>query len=181
MRSPYWRRCPHGSAPNARNATTCSTISPTWWSNRSTGSGGIGVVIGPEATPEALDDRRRELQSQPERFIAQEAIALSTHPTFDGEGMYPHHVDLRAFVHLRPDGMNGVTAEVMPAGLTRVAAHGSRIVNSSSGGGSKDTWILTGGPHRPGNVVGERTTTCVESAGRSASTVGLPTSPRWPG
>ena len=114
------------------------------------GSGGIGGVIGPEATPEALDDRRRELQSQPERFIAQEAIALSTHPTFDGEGMYPHHVDLRAFVHLRPDGMNGVTAEVMPAGLTRVAAHGSRIVNSSSGGGSKDTWILTGGPHDPG-------------------------------
>jgi glutamate---cysteine ligase / carboxylate-amine ligase len=108
------------------------------------GFGGIGVVIGPEATEEALEARRRELQAQPERFIAQETIALSTHPTFDGEGMYPHYVDLRAFVHLRPDAMNGVTAEVMPAGLTRVAAHGSRIVNSSSGGGSKDTWILDG-------------------------------------
>ena len=121
------------------------------------GFGGVGVVIGPEATPQELKARRRELQSQPERFIAQETIALSTHPTFDGEGMYPHHVDLRAFVHLRPHGMDGVKAEVMPAGLTRVAAHGSRIVNSSSGGGSKDTWILdrgigTGGPvtgHRP--------------------------------
>ena len=112
------------------------------------GFGGIGVVIGPEATSEALEARRRELQAQPERFIAQETIALSTHPTFDGEGMYPHHVDLRAFVHLRPDGTDGVKAEVMPAGLTRVAAHGSRIVNSSSGGGSKDTWIRTGGPNQ---------------------------------
>jgi glutamate---cysteine ligase / carboxylate-amine ligase len=107
------------------------------------GSGGNGVLIGPEATAEALDARRRELQTQPERYIAQEVVALSTHPTFDGEGMYPHHVDLRAFVHLRPSG-DSVTAHVMPAGLTRVAARGSRIVNSSSGGSSKDTWILTG-------------------------------------
>src|SRR5258705_16128 len=65
------------------------------------GHGGTGVVIGPEAAADALEVRRRELQSQPERYIAQEAIALSTHPTFDGEGMYPHHVDLRAFVQLR--------------------------------------------------------------------------------
>jgi carboxylate-amine ligase len=108
------------------------------------GFGGIGVVIGPEATEDALEARRQELRTQPERFIAQETIALSTHPTFDGEGMYPHHVDLRAFVHLRPDATNHVTAKVMPAGLTRVAAQGSRIVNSSSGGGSKDTWIRTG-------------------------------------
>jgi carboxylate-amine ligase len=107
------------------------------------GCGGNGVLIGPDATGAALDARRRELQAQPERYIAQEVIALSTHPTFDGEGMYPHHVDLRAFVHLRPSG-DSVTAHVMPAGLTRVAARGSRIVNSSSGGGSKDTWILTG-------------------------------------
>jgi len=111
------------------------------------GHGGTGVVIGPEAAADALEVRRRELQTQPERYIAQEAIALSTHPTFDGEGMYPHHVDLRAFVHLRPGSDDTVTAHVMPAGLTRVAARGSRIVNSSSGGGSKDTWILTGGQH----------------------------------
>jgi carboxylate-amine ligase len=108
------------------------------------GFGGIGVVIGPEATHDELDARRRELRAQPERYIAQEAIALSTHPTFDGEGMYPHHVDLRAFVHLRPGPEDSVTAHVMSAALTRVAARGSRIVNSSSGGGSKDTWILTG-------------------------------------
>ncbi len=109
------------------------------------GHGGTGVLIGPEASGEALEVRRRELQNQPERYIAQETVALSTHPTFDGEGMYPHHVDLRAFVHLRPGSDDTVTAHVMPAGLTRVAARGSRIVNSSSGGGSKDTWILTGG------------------------------------
>jgi carboxylate-amine ligase len=111
------------------------------------GHGGTGVVIGPEASSEALEVRRRELENQPERYIAQETVALSTHPTFDGEGMYPHHVDLRAFVHLRPGPDDTVTAHVMPAGLTRVAARGSRIVNSSSGGGSKDTWILTGGQH----------------------------------
>jgi carboxylate-amine ligase len=112
------------------------------------GFGGAGVVIGPDATAKELHERRRELETQPERFIAQEAIALSTHPTFDGEGMYPHHVDLRAFVHLRSGTGDTVTAHVMPAGLTRVAAHGSRIVNSSSGGGSKDTWILTGSDRR---------------------------------
>ncbi|WP_206428476.1 carboxylate--amine ligase/circularly permuted type 2 ATP-grasp protein [Mycolicibacterium stellerae] len=108
------------------------------------GLGGGGVVIGPEATMELLDARRRELQAQPERYIAQEVIALSTHPTFDGEGMYPHHVDLRAFVHLRAGSGDSISAHVMPAALTRVAAAGSRIVNSSSGGGSKDTWIRTG-------------------------------------
>ena len=113
------------------------------------GFGGAGVVIGPDASASELQDRRRELETQPERFIAQETIALSTHPTFDGEGMYPHHVDLRAFVHLRSEQGGPVTAHVMPAGLTRVAAHGSRIVNSSSGGGSKDTWILTGATSSP--------------------------------
>ena len=94
---------------------------------------------------ELLETRRRELQAQPERYIAQDVIALSTQPTFDGEGMHPHHVDLRAFVHLRPGPDDSVTAHAMAAGLTRVAVRGSRIVNSSSGGGSKDTWILTGG------------------------------------
>lgn len=107
------------------------------------GLGGSGVLIGPEATDAALEARRRELTLQPERFIAQEMIALSTHPTFDGEGMYPHHVDLRAFVHLRPGPGGSVSAHVAPAALTRVASRGSRVVNSSAGGGSKDTWILT--------------------------------------
>jgi carboxylate-amine ligase len=108
------------------------------------GLGGSGVLIGPEASEAALDARRRELETQPERFIAQEAVNLSTHPTFDGDGLYPHHVDLRVFVHLRALASDSVSAHVMPAALTRVASRGSRIVNSSSGGGSKDTWILSG-------------------------------------
>ncbi|MBV8179520.1 MAG: circularly permuted type 2 ATP-grasp protein, partial [Mycobacterium sp.] len=107
------------------------------------GLGGNGVLIGPEASDAALEARRRELETQPERFIAQEFVALSTHPTFDGEGIYPHHVDLRAFVHLRAGTGGSVSAHITPAPLTRVASRGSRIVNSSHGGGSKDTWILT--------------------------------------
>jgi glutamate---cysteine ligase / carboxylate-amine ligase len=108
------------------------------------GLGGGGVLIGPDATDAALAARRAELLRQPERFIAQEVVALSTHPTFDGDGFYPHHVDLRAFVHLRGAPGGSVSAHVAPAVLTRVASRGSRIVNSSHGGGSKDTWILTG-------------------------------------
>ena len=107
------------------------------------GLGGGGVLIGPDASEKELLARRRELMAQPERFIAQQLVELSTHPTFDGEGMYPHHVDLRAFVHLRAAADGSVTARVAPAALTRVASRGSRIVNSSFGGGSKDTWILT--------------------------------------
>jgi glutamate---cysteine ligase / carboxylate-amine ligase len=107
------------------------------------GLGGSGVLIGPEASDAALDARRRELEIQPERFIAQEVVNLSTHPTFDGDGLYPHHVDLRAFVHLRAGGSGPASAHVMPAALTRVASRGSRIVNSSFGGGSKGTWIHT--------------------------------------
>ncbi|WP_240963288.1 carboxylate--amine ligase/circularly permuted type 2 ATP-grasp protein [Antrihabitans stalactiti] len=105
------------------------------------GLGGRGVVIGPDASDAAIEERRRELLTQPERFVAQEMIALSTHPTFEGDGLYPHHVDLRAFVHLRPS-TTGPVAHVVPAALTRVAARGTRIVNSASGGGSKDTWIM---------------------------------------
>ena len=88
------------------------------------GLGGSGVLIGPEASEAALDARRRELVTQPERFIAQELVDLSTHPTFDGDGLYPHHVDLRAFVHLRAGASGSVSAHVMPAALTRVAPRG---------------------------------------------------------
>lgn len=105
------------------------------------GLGGSGVMIGPEADEQALENRRRELMQQPERFVAQTMISLSTHPSFDGIGFHPRHVDLRAFVHLRPGphGADSRQAEIIPAALTRVAASGTKIVNSSAGGGSKDT------------------------------------------
>ncbi|MDL9944876.1 carboxylate--amine ligase/circularly permuted type 2 ATP-grasp protein [Gordonia sp. ABSL11-1] len=112
------------------------------------GLGGSDITIGPECDEEELARRRVDLLTHPERYIAQEVVALSTHPTFDGNGFYAHHVDLRAFVHLRDSGEH-VTAHVAPAALTRVAPAGSLIVNSSRGGGGKDTWIQ-GVPEGPG-------------------------------
>ncbi|MDY6807970.1 MAG: carboxylate--amine ligase/circularly permuted type 2 ATP-grasp protein [Actinomycetota bacterium] len=104
------------------------------------GLGGSGITIGPEATDDELARRREDLLGRPERYIAQEVVSLSTHPTFDGNGFYAHHVDLRVFIHLRDDD-DQITAHVAPAALTRVAPAGSLIVNSSRGGGGKDTWI----------------------------------------
>lgn len=109
------------------------------------GFDGSGITVGPEAPQHDLEQRRLELLAGPQRFVAQEVVALSTHPTFDGTGLYPRHVDLRAFVHLRADG-DRVRAHVVPAALTRVAPAGSSITNSSRGGGGKDTWIVAG-PH----------------------------------
>ena len=111
------------------------------------GYGGLGVLVGPDASERDLVRRRRELLDRPEAFVGQEVVALSTHPCFDGDALHPRHVDLRVFVHLRPgDGERSVTtpahALVAPAALTRVAPSGSRIVNSSAGGASKDTWVL---------------------------------------
>ena len=125
------------------------------------GYGGLGVVVGPDASEEALAVRARELADRPEAFIAQDVVALSTHPTFDGTSLRPRHVDLRVFVHLRPGpGPRSVStppeAVVLPAALTRVAPPGSRIVNSSAGGGSKDTWIMPGpADGRPARTRGE--------------------------
>ncbi|QCQ94076.1 YbdK family carboxylate-amine ligase [Rhodococcus sp. SGAir0479] len=107
------------------------------------GFDGSGITVGPETSQRDLEQRRLELLAGPQRFVAQEVVDLSTHPTFDGTGLYPRHVDLRAFVHLRADGER-VRAHVVPAALTRVAPAGSSITNSSRGGGGKDTWIATG-------------------------------------
>jgi carboxylate-amine ligase len=102
------------------------------------GYGGQGVVIGPDATEEQLAATERQVRAAPHRWIAQELVDLSTLPTFDGSALVPRHVDLRAFVLL------GQRAQVVPVALTRVAPANSRIVNSSRGGGSKDTWVLAG-------------------------------------
>lgn len=98
------------------------------------GYGGDRIVIGPHATAEELDAVRWQIETAPHRWVAQEVVGLSTHPTFDGHQLAPRHVDLRAFV------FGG--SVVAPAALTRVAPAGSMIVNSSRGGGSKDTWLL---------------------------------------
>jgi carboxylate-amine ligase len=100
------------------------------------GYGGDRIVIGPHASPEDLAAVRRQIRTAPHRWVAQEVVDLSTHPVFDGHQLAPRHVDLRAFI------FTGSTSVVAPAALTRVAPAGSMIVNSSRGGGSKDTWLF---------------------------------------
>ena len=102
------------------------------------GSGGYGMLVGPKATREEIEDFRNKLTADPDEFIAQPTLALSTCPTFVGEGVAPRHVDLRPFVLT---GSGGI--KTIPGGLTRVALkEGSLVVNSSQGGGTKDTWVL---------------------------------------
>jgi uncharacterized circularly permuted ATP-grasp superfamily protein len=102
------------------------------------GSGGYGMLIGPAATKATIEAFRDKLKREPEGFIAQPTLALSTCPTCTASGLAPRHVDLRPFVLT---GSKHVT--IVPGGLTRVALkEGSLVVNSSQGGGTKDTWIL---------------------------------------
>jgi uncharacterized circularly permuted ATP-grasp superfamily protein len=104
------------------------------------GSGGHGMLIGPQADKATVAAFRTKLKSSPHNFIAQPTLALSTCPTCTGNGLAPRHVDLRPFVLSGRDGVR-----IVPGGLTRVALeHGSLIVNSSQGGGTKDTWVLDG-------------------------------------
>jgi carboxylate-amine ligase len=104
------------------------------------GYGGSGVLIGPEADPSALARRRQEIAGDPGSWVAQEVVALSTLPTLVAGRLEPRHVDLRAFVYLTGPGAG--EAELAGLALTRVAPAGSMVVNSSRGGGAKDTWIL---------------------------------------
>ena len=102
------------------------------------GSGGYGMLVGPHATKVQLADFAARLKAQPDKFIAQPTLALSTCPTLVDAGVAPRHVDLRPFVLT---GANG--SRIVPGGLTRVAlTPGSLVVNSSQGGGTKDTWVL---------------------------------------
>jgi uncharacterized circularly permuted ATP-grasp superfamily protein len=108
------------------------------------GSGGKGIVIGPRATKAELDQLRRRVREDPRGWIAQPIIQLSTVPTLIEDGLQPRHVDLRPFAV-----NNGEDVWVLPGGLTRVALpEGELVVNSSQGGGSKDTWVLSPPPHR---------------------------------
>ena len=102
------------------------------------GSGGYGMLVGPHSTQEQIKAFAEKLKHHPDGFIAQPTLALSTCPTFVEAGIAPRHVDLRPFVL---SGSNGV--HCIPGGLTRVALkEGSLVVNSSQGGGTKDTWVL---------------------------------------
>jgi len=104
------------------------------------GSGGYGMLIGPAASKVAIEQFRAKLKTAPKNFIAQPTLSLSTCPTCVDSGIAPRHVDLRPFVLT---GTNGV--RIVPGGLTRVAMKaGSLVVNSSQGGGTKDTWVLDG-------------------------------------
>ncbi|WP_041369026.1 circularly permuted type 2 ATP-grasp protein [Methylocella silvestris] len=102
------------------------------------GSGGYGMLVGPRATKAQIEAFAAKLAKDPNNFIAQPTLALSTTPTFFDTGIAPRHVDLRPFILT---GTNGV--RVVPGGLTRVALiENSLVVNSSQGGGTKDTWVV---------------------------------------
>ena len=103
------------------------------------GAGGYGMLIGPKASKKELNHFRSLLQARPDNYIAQPTLSLSTCPTFVEEGVAPRHLDLRPFV------LSGKKIQMVPGGLTRVALkEGSLVVNSSQGGGTKDTWVLEG-------------------------------------
>jgi uncharacterized circularly permuted ATP-grasp superfamily protein len=101
------------------------------------GSGGYGMLVGPKSTKEQIETFRKKVEDNPDNYIAQPTLALSTTPTFVEEGIAPRHVDLRPYC------LVGEKIELVPGGLTRVALkEGSLVVNSSQGGGVKDTWVL---------------------------------------
>ena len=103
------------------------------------GAGGYGMLVGPAATAKEIEDFRAALLANPSNYIAQPTLSLSTCPTFVDSGIAPRHIDLRPFV------LSGKHVQMVPGGLTRVALKdGSLVVNSSQGGGTKDTWILEG-------------------------------------
>ncbi len=101
------------------------------------GAGGYGMLVGPAATKAEIETFKGVVKANPTNYIAQPTLALSTCPTFVESGIAPRHIDLRPFV------LSGKTVQMVPGGLTRVALkEGSLVVNSSQGGGTKDTWVL---------------------------------------
>ncbi|SFR32451.1 Uncharacterized conserved protein, circularly permuted ATPgrasp superfamily [Litoreibacter janthinus] len=102
------------------------------------GSGGYGMLVGPAASKKEIAEFREKLKARPSNYIAQPTLSLSTVPIFTEKGLAPRHVDLRPFALVSPSGV-----DITPGGLTRVALQeGSLVVNSSQGGGTKDTWVL---------------------------------------
>ncbi|MGD9585571.1 MAG: circularly permuted type 2 ATP-grasp protein, partial [Brachymonas sp.] len=101
------------------------------------GAGGYGMLIGPTASKAEIEEFRAVLKARPEGYIAQPTLSLSSCPTLVDAGVAPRHIDLRPFV------LSGKTVQMVAGGLTRVALkEGSLVVNSSQGGGTKDTWVV---------------------------------------
>ena len=101
------------------------------------GAGGYGMLVGPASTKAEIEDFRKAILAKPDGYIGQPTLSLSTCPTYVKEGIAPRHIDLRPFV------LSGTEVQMAPGGLTRVALKaGSLVVNSSQGGGTKDTWVL---------------------------------------
>ncbi len=101
------------------------------------GAGGYGMLVGPAASRAEIEAFAQRIKANPANYIAQPTLSLSTCPTFVEQGIAPRHIDLRPFV------LSGKTVQMVPGGLTRVALkEGSLVVNSSQGGGTKDTWVL---------------------------------------
>ncbi len=112
------------------------------------GSGGKGMLVGPTSSKAEIAEFAELLKARPSNYIAQPTLALSTCPTFVGQGVAPRHVDLRPYV------LSGKKVTIVPGGLTRVALkEGSLVVNSSQGGGTKDTWVL--GPNAASGLAGD--------------------------
>lgn len=102
-------------------------------------SGGYGMLMGPKASKAEIEEFRQRIEAAPRNYIAQPMISLSCHPTYIGDGFEGRHIDLRPYI------LYGEKTVIVPGGLTRVALRkGSLVVNSSQGGGSKDTWVLYG-------------------------------------
>ena len=103
------------------------------------GAGGYGMLVGPASTKAEIEEFRKAILAKPDGYIGQPTLSLSTCPTYVKEGIAPRHIDLRPFV------LSGTEVQMVPGGLTRVALkEGSLVVNSSQGGGTKDTWIMEG-------------------------------------
>ena len=138
------------------------------------GSGGKGIVIGPSATAQELDELRATVLAKPRGWIAQPVVQLSTVPTMTEQGLRPRHVDLRPFAI-----NSGEDVWVLPGGLTRVAlGEATLIVNSSQGGGSKDTWVVSDRTERETSELTRRRTSTevqlVPSAPPDAGPAGVP-------
>ena len=105
---------------------------------RTNASGGYGMLIGSDATEKQMDEFKKAIEEDPRNYIAQPIINLSSSPCYIGGKLQPRRVDLRPYALYGPEGV-----DIVPGGLTRVALReGSLVVNSSQGGGSKDTWVL---------------------------------------